>query len=303
MPLPTERLYLNNTYAFTSSSTIVEIVFLEAEEAEKKGGASPAAAPAPAPSSAPASDPFPSPSSRRVAIITAATVFHPQGGGQPCDVGRIISSSSSSPCTFLVESVRDNGQGTLYHYGRFDDDATRAFEVGEAVTLEIDEARRRLHARLHSAGHALDVCVLQIGLAEHLKPTKGFHFLEGPFVEYKGKLPSDGVGTPEEIVNALNVKMQALIEEDIGTTVDVVSKPEAAKLLSSEADVGHFADDAQIRLVSVGGNLCPCGGTHVQSTKELGSIEVTKIKTKKNVTKISYRLGKKEEAAAVSPSD
>jgi Ser-tRNA(Ala) deacylase AlaX len=298
-PLPTERLYLNDTYAFTSSSTIVDIVFLEEEEAENDGQEAP------------------SPSSRRVAIITAATVFHPQGGGQPSDVGRIISSSSSSSsCSsssspspssastiFHVESVRDNGEGILYHHGRFDDDATGTFEVGEAVTLEVDEARRRLHARLHSAGHALDVCVLQMGLAEHLKPTKGFHFLEGPFVEYKGKLPSDGVGTAEEIVDALNLKMQALIEEDIGTTVDVVSKPEAAKLLSSEADVSHFTEHAQIRLVSVGGNLCPCGGTHVQSTKELGPIEVTKIKTKKNVTKISYRLGKKEETVAASASD
>lgn len=40
-------------------------------------------------------------------------------------------------------------------------------------SLQVDEARRRLNAKLHSAGHALDVAVTRAGLGKYLKPTKG----------------------------------------------------------------------------------------------------------------------------------
>ena len=41
--------------------------------------------------------------------------------------------------------------------------------------------------------------------------------------------------------------------------------------LSSSFEIGE-------RLVNVGGAECPCGGTHVKNTSEIGSITVTKIK-------------------------
>ena len=228
----------------------------------------------------------------RYSVVTAATVFHPQGGGQPADVGRIISDSGQA---FLVDSVRSGEGGVIHHYGTFvaagssSSSTCPPFHVGQAgVTLEIDAASRRLHARLHSAGHALDVAVLQLGL--QLRPTKGYHFQDAPYVEYLGKLPPEA-GTADEVTMALTEKMKTLIEADIASEVQLTSKVDAAKLLlGGEEDVAHFAEEAQVRLVSVGGNVCPCGGTHVKSTGELGVVEVTKIKTKKNVTRISYRL-------------
>ena len=48
----------------------------------------------------------------------------------------------------------------------------------------IDENKRRLYARLHSAGHLLDVAVSNIGLS--WQPGKGYHFPDSPYVEYIG---------------------------------------------------------------------------------------------------------------------
>lgn len=45
-----------------------------------------------------------------------------------------------------------------------------------------------------------------------------------------------------------------------------------------------------VRLVSIGGHSCACGGTHVDNTDKLGSIKIAKAKKKKNILKISYTL-------------
>ena len=284
---PTERLYLDDTHLYTTTSTVlaVESVPLFQNDKDKDAAGS-------------TEDP------PRFAVVTAATVFHPQGGGQPSDVGRIMSDGDGG-VAFVVDSVRSGEGGVIRHYGTFASAADKGedgngsssssssgtcppFQIGQAVTLEIDAASRRLHARLHSAGHALDVAVLQLGLG--LRPTKGYHFQDAPYVEYLGKLPSEA-GTAEEVATALTDQMKTLIEADIASEVQLMSKVDAAKLLvGGKEDVAHFAEEERVRLVSVGGNMCPCGGTHVNSTGDLGVVEVTKIKMKKNVTRISYRL-------------
>lgn len=49
------------------------------------------------------------------------------------------------------------------------------------MTIKVDEAKRRMHARLHSAGHLLDAAMRDIGYG-HLEPSKGYHFADGPYV-------------------------------------------------------------------------------------------------------------------------
>ncbi|GAB5035029.1 alanine-trna acid forming aminoacyl-trna and related binding isoform 1 [Nannochloropsis oceanica] len=289
---PTERLYLDDTHLYTTTSTVlaVEPVTVPGDK-----------------------------DSMRFTVVTEATVFHPQGGGQPSDVGCIVCDGDAG-VTFVVDSVRSGEGGVIYHFGTLasttdqheDGNSSNSssscsncsiclpFHVGQAVTLEIDADSRRLHSRLHSAGHALDVAVLQLGM--QLRPSKGYHFQDAPYVEYFGRLLPEA-GTAVEVATALTEKMKTLVEADIPFEVKVTSKVDAAKLLpGGKDDVAHFAEEALVRLVSVGGNLCLCGGTHVKSTGELGMVEVTKIKTKKDVTRISYRLkvGAEEEVKKCS---
>jgi Ser-tRNA(Ala) deacylase AlaX len=55
---------------------------------------------------------------------------------------------------------------------------------GELVLQEVEEPFRIANAKLHSAGHLIDVAVkaLKYGWI----PTKGYHFSDGPYVEYSG---------------------------------------------------------------------------------------------------------------------
>lgn len=47
---------------------------------------------------------------------------------------------------------------------------------------------------------------------------------------------------------------------------------------------------ADTRIVAVAGLSCPCGGTHVRSTRELEGVRVTKVKAKKATLRVSYSL-------------
>ena len=111
-------------------------------------------------------------------LILDATVFYPQGGGQPYDTGVIESASGR----FLVEEVRFM-DGAVRHIGHFE---WGELVIGDTVQCHVDAERRLLHSRIHSAGHLVDLAVAELGLP--WTPGKGYHFPQGPYVEYAGNL-------------------------------------------------------------------------------------------------------------------
>ena len=80
-------------------------------------------------------------------------------GGQPFDTGVI---ASAAGVKFTVSEVRANREdGVILHIGTFAE-ADTTFQAGDEVELQIDEAKRRLHARLHSgAPELLSICQLK----------------------------------------------------------------------------------------------------------------------------------------------
>lgn len=96
----------------------------------------------------------------------------------------------------------------------------------------------------------------RIGL--HLKPQKGYHFLDSPYVEYAGKV-EDKDGT----VKALQEKFQEIVKEGIQTKIVTLKKDAALELCNRTAEnfeLSEYGDGADIRIVTVGGFACPCGG-------------------------------------------
>jgi len=163
--------------------------------------------------------------------------------------------------------------------------------VGDVMKVQIDVERRRLLSECHTAGHVVDSAMAKCG--KNFKPTKGYHFLDGPYVEYEGKVPAE---QREELLQDLQSAFQQLVEEDIPTNIELMSRHDADVVCNRVAknfDVDVFADKRtdQVRVVTVAGFPCPCGGTHVKSTSELKKYRhwnVTGIKCKKNVVRIKY---------------
>jgi Ser-tRNA(Ala) deacylase AlaX len=299
-------------------------------------------APLPPPSKPPQSKP-PEPAPTHVVVVDA-TVFHPQGGGQPSDVGEMTlrappaadaPSASSSPPVFCVTAARKGRDGVVSHHGRFrtadggpwrpdgqeavprawaaaasrpvDPDAGRmrtAHARDEArtsnfdVVQTVDAARRARNARVHSAGHLLDQAMSLAG--QTLVPGKGYHFPDGAYVEYRGKVPAEERAA---LLEALQRHVDALIARDLRTRSLFCRTAAEARAVCAEGqwDPGVFCggpDRPAVRYLravvvapaSEGAKGCPCGGTHVRSSRDIGAIVVTKIKVKKGQTRVSYRV-------------
>ena len=79
--------------------------------------------------------------------------MHPQGGGQPSDEGFL----SQGATRFNIEALATQDD-IIMHLGKFEP-AGATFAEGSQVECHVDEAKRRLFARVHSAGHLLDIAM------------------------------------------------------------------------------------------------------------------------------------------------
>jgi Ser-tRNA(Ala) deacylase AlaX len=209
-------------------------------------------------------------------IILDQTIFYPQGGGQPADNGFIESADKSAH--FVVDDVRKK-EGVVYHTGT----VTRGqFIPGMPVMLHVDVARRKFHNRLHSAAHIIDIALAQCDIA--WKPSKGYHFPDGAYVEYEGTI--DGA-VADVLLPKLQEKVKHLIGEHLPVNIMYLT-PEKQQAWDLEIPPFLSPNDA-VRVMQVDAfKPIVCGGTHVGNTEELGTVTVGAIKNKKGVVRVSY---------------
>lgn len=202
-----------------------------------------------------------------------------QGGGQPSDKGVIGG--------MQVEKVTlDRSTGIVTHTG-VKVDGSSLPSVGDNIRLIVDACLRRKLSECHTAGHVVDAAMAKCGLC--LPPTKGYHFLDGPYVEYRGTIASSDRA---DLLEKLSHAFKILLDEDIPTKIKEMSKIEAYRIcnrLAHNFDFGDYPEET-VRIVTVANFPCPCGGTHVKSTGDLKKSRwgIKGIKCKKGVVRIKY---------------
>lgn len=207
----------------------------------------------------------------RTAMILDSTLFYPQGGGQPADRGEIRGSTG----TFLVSDVRTVDE-RVFHYGTLDG----VIAAGDEVILHVDEARRTLNTRVHSAGHVVDMAVQALGL--DWAPGKAYHFPDGPYVEYLGTLDGDKDVMQKNLEREINVFTRG----DIPTSMKFFPHSELASILKV---VPAWAPvDKPCRVVFYGDFGVPCGGTHVANLRDIGAVTVRKLKPGAGTVRVAY---------------
>ena len=213
------------------------------------------------------------------------TVFYPQGGilylgGQPSDIGFLYSPLSR----FQVKSAEfDKSDDNIWHVGDFLTESR--FAAGEEVSVEIDEGLRRLHARLHSGGHLIDMAVGLLGL--DLKPSKGIHFPGNCAVEYFGNIEN---GDRDAAIRNLNERMAQIQGETAEeTNVSIYTYEEAKREIEMPDYLPAGRDVRYVRLAR-SDKGSPCGGTHVKHVREIGPIRVTKLQKKGKSLRVSYEV-------------
>ncbi len=212
-------------------------------------------------------------------VVLTATIFYPEGGGQPSDRGTITGKNGKAH----VKHVRMKGDLVIHECtleGKLSPD--------DEVRGTIDWQVRYTNMRLHSAGHIVHEAVRLV--APNLTPTKGYHH-DDAYIEYIGSLPIDTQYRIEKESNAL-------VEQNVPLTTELVSMEELQKRTPWAPE--HLPKHKPLRILTIGTLLpIPDGGTQVRTTGETGEIHITKIENADDHVRVYYTI---EQAAQGAPA-
>jgi misacylated tRNA(Ala) deacylase len=195
------------------------------------------------------------------AVVLDRTFFYPTGGGQPADRGILRVASAAE---FEVTDVAKSGSAVL-HRIRPTSGRGAPVHVGDSVEGAIDWTRRHHHMRLHTGQHLLSARIFaRAGLRTRRANLSGVSAtldLEGPL--------------PEDHLADLTGDLREAAERPRAVAVRFV--PRAAwdenPYAGRSGLVPLPAQVDPVRIVEIAAlDACPCGGTHLRSTGELGPV-------------------------------
>ena len=193
-------------------------------------------------------------------MIVEETPFYATMGGQCADNGIIETADGE----FRVEDTIQLRGGKVGHVGKV---TKGMFKVGDTVTLRVNEKKRNLTRRNHSATHLLQKALREV-LGTHVEQ-------HGSYVD-EGRLRFDfshfAAMTEEEIT-----KVENIVNEKIADSLPVVTKImslDEAKKSGAMALFGEKYGDT-VRVVSMGDFSTElCGGTHVDNTANISAFKI-----------------------------
>lgn len=218
-----------------------------------------------------------------IEVVTLATPFYGESGGQVGDKGTISSDESTIE---IVDTIKDP-TGLIIHKGKVTDGQIQA---GQTVRLNVDAEKRLATALNHTATHILHGALREV-LGDHIKQAGSmvspdrlrFDFTHFSHVE------------PEQIT-----RIEALVNQRIRANVAVETKEmDAEEALGSGATAlfeEKYGD--RVRVVSLSDfSKELCGGTH---TRRTGDIGLFKIVTETSVAAGVRRIEAVTGASAVT---
>lgn len=240
-PAVTEKLYENAPYLQTFTATVL------------------ACAPAPG----------------GYAVVLDRTAFYPEGGGQPCDTGRLGGAA--------VLAVHTDGD-TITHT------TDAPLPVGAAVEGAIDWPARLDAMQQHTGEHILSGTLHRLYGAENV----GFH-IGSPWVRMDTSIPL----TAEQLA-AAEAEANAAVRADTPVRCWLPAPEELARTEYRSKK----ALEGPVRLVEAGGDRCACCGTHLARTGEVGLIKIVSFQHYKGGMRLAVACGQRAyEAVAAGWAD
>ena len=199
-------------------------------------------------------------------LIFDQTVFYPIGGGQPSDVGELI----SDDLNLKVREVRKGDQGKVVF---FIEGSTEGLQIGQKFEQKLDWSTRYGYMKIHTALHLLSV-VIPLGV------TGGSIGSEKGRLDFEMPEPLENKEILENELNELIARGLKITESWI-TDAELEANPSLVKTMRVKPPMGQ----GKVRLVRIGTetdeiDLQPCGGTHVKNTLEIGKIRLGKVENK-----------------------
>jgi len=197
-------------------------------------------------------------------VILDRSAFYPESGGQDYDTGYMIVNGERVRVTAVFEE-----DGVVLH----EVEDPSKFSVGTKVRGIVDSERRLRHTRHHSATHIL-LYVLRKKLGPHVWQAgarKEFSKARLDVTHYKR--PS------EEEVREIERLANAEVLANKPVSWEWMDRIEAERRYGFRLYQGGVPPGKEIRIVRVGDDVQACGGTHCNSTGEIGLIKITKVES------------------------
>jgi len=195
-------------------------------------------------------------------VILDKTAFYPESGGQANDTGYFEVDGKR----IKVLDVQEE-DGVVYHV------VEGELKVGDVVRGVIDADRRLRHMRHHSATHLL---------LYSLRKLYGNHVWQAGARKEFGKARLDVTHykkpTDEEIAE-IERMVNAEIMANKPVTWEWMDRIEAERRYGFRLYQGGVPPGKEIRIVRVGDDVQACGGTHCNSTGEIGFFKIVRVES------------------------
>jgi len=188
------------------------------------------------------------------------TIFYGKSGGQPGDIGEIITDSQKIEVSDTIKS-EDSIKNVLKNINNL--------SVNQEIIARINWDKRYKNMRMHSALHLMCASI-------PLSVTGGQIGFEKSRLDFND--PEKKISKEE-----LQVTINKLMKEDHKIMYEYID----SKILDNQPELVRTMSvkppkiDGKLRFVKIGNiDFQPCGGTHVKTTKEIGEITIGKIENK-----------------------
>ena len=208
------------------------------------------------------------------AVKLDRTAFYPTSGGQPFDTGRLTTESKSGvPLEVAIDDVFEDEEGEVWHR------VAKVLPPGAEVRGLIDAERRRDHMQQHTGQHLLSAAFVQLLNAK----TVSFHLGE-EISTIDIDLP---VVSRDDLVRVERLSNE-VIAQDRAIAVRYATREEAV-----EMGVRKLPERVgEIRLIDIRDfDLNACGGTHAQSTGQIGGLLIRRTEKVKQGLRVEFVCG------------
>ena len=197
------------------------------------------------------------------AVVLDRTYFYPAGGGQLADRGTLTLPGGG---TTQVSDVTKSGPSVIHRIAR--GGRSNPLVVGAVVEGTIDWERRHRHMRLHTAQHLLSARIFSL---TGVRTRKAAMAGESGTIDLERPLP------PDQSADMLEQDLNDFLVRGLEVRVLQVPRAEWEKAPSARSGLVPLAPQVDpVRVIAIdGADECPCGGTHVRSTAEVGRVAVT----------------------------
>lgn len=206
------------------------------------------------------------------------TLFYPLGGGQEWDTGFLELEDGTR-----LEVSEVTKRGPVKHVVG----DTAALEEGARVRGVIDWDRRYAHMRMHTAQHLVS------GIAYEM--FGGARTVGNQIHADRSRIDINPITFTPQMLDDLSAAANDIVRAAKGIDAVTMTRDDINAIMPEDRTNMDLLPKSvsELRVIRIGGDidLCPCAGTHVRNTREIGEIEFQRVKSKgKGTQRLEYTL-------------